>query len=380
MVIDQVEYYSQVRARRVEWLRYPYVPYGKLTVIQGDPGEGKSTLILNIAALLSTGKPMPDGSLVESPQTIIYQCAEDSVEDTVKPRLVTAGADCDKIAFIVEDDIALTLTDERIENAIKQTGARLVILDPIQAFIPPDSDMLNATKMRSTMRKLTGVAEKYQCAIVLIGHMNNASEKLIAIRASEEDSPGAVRWKRFAEDKYIVAPIGCGAFTKLVYELMGWTDLWNTSVIAQVYSKNGQTVLVFDLAQFEINALPYKKPKPVKNRRENDIFYDIEAMIAQQIELLHQKQLKDLVIEEKPEEVELPPPKRQKFHQGNWFTTFGEKSETVAVTGRRYQYAYLNEWNVDAEAVVVEGFDQQVVYTNDDVDEALTTMVAAMSK
>lgn len=174
MVIDQVEYYSQVRARRVEWLWYPYVPYGKLTVIQGDPGEGKSTLILNIAALLSTGKPMPDGSLVESPQTIIYQCAEDSVEDTVKPRLVAAGADCDKIAFIVEDDIALTLTDERIENAIKQTGARLVILDPIQAFIPPDSDMLNATKMRSTMRKLAGVAEKYQCAIVLIGHMNKA--------------------------------------------------------------------------------------------------------------------------------------------------------------------------------------------------------------
>lgn len=174
MVINQIEYYSQVRARRVEWLWYPYIPYGKLTVIQGDPGEGKSTLILNIAALLSTGKPMPDGSSVEKPQTIIYQCAEDSVEDTIKPRLVMAGADCDKVAFIVEDEDSLTLTDERIENAIKNTGARLFILDPIQAFIPPDSDMLSATKMRSTMRKLAGVAEKYQCAIVLIGHMNKA--------------------------------------------------------------------------------------------------------------------------------------------------------------------------------------------------------------
>jgi len=174
MVINQIEYYSQVRARRVEWLWYPYIPYGKLTVIQGDPGEGKSTLILNIAALLSTGKSMPDGSSVEKPQTIIYQCAEDSVEDTIKPRLVMAGADCDKVAFIVEDEDSLTLTDERIENAIKSTGARLFILDPIQAFIPPDSDMLSATKMRSTMRKLAGVAEKYQCAIVLIGHMNKA--------------------------------------------------------------------------------------------------------------------------------------------------------------------------------------------------------------
>jgi len=174
MVINQIEYYSQVRARRVEWLWYPYIPYGKLTVIQGDPGEGKSTLILNIAALLSKGKPMPDGSSVEKPQTIIYQCAEDSVEDTIKPRLMMAGADCDKVAFIVEDEDSLTLTDERIESTIKSTGARLFILDPIQAFIPPDSDMLSATKMRSTMRKLAGVAEKYQCAIVLIGHMNKA--------------------------------------------------------------------------------------------------------------------------------------------------------------------------------------------------------------
>ena len=244
-------------------------------------------------------------------------------------------------------------------------------------------DMSNANKatVRFSPRSMTLSAK---CLEIMdseyVEILFNASEKLIAIRASEEDRPGAVRWKRILEDKYVVSPIGCGAFTKLVYELMGWTDLWNTSVIAQVYSKNGQTVFVFDLTQFEINALPYKKPKPTKNRRENDIFYDIEAMIAQQIELLHQKQMKDLVIEEKPEEVELPPPKRQKFHQGNWFETFGEKSETVAVTGRRYQYEYLKEWDVDAEAVVVEGFDQQVVYTNEDVDEALTTMVAAMSK
>lgn len=175
MVINQIEYYSQVRARRVEWLWYPYIPYGKLTIIQGDPGEGKSTLILNIAALLSKGKPMPDGTSVETPQTIIYQCAEDSAADTIKPRLISADADCDKIAFIVEDEESLTLTDDRIEKTIKDTGAKLFILDPIQAFIPPDSDMLSATKMRGTMRKLANIAEKYQCAIVLIGHMNKAA-------------------------------------------------------------------------------------------------------------------------------------------------------------------------------------------------------------
>lgn len=175
MVINQIEYYSQVRARRVEWLWYPYIPYGKLTIIQGDPGEGKSTLILNVAALLSKGKPMPDGTSTATPQTIIYQCAEDSAADTIKPRLISADADCDRIAFIVEEEETLTLTDERIEKTIKDTGAKLFILDPIQAFIPPDSDMLSATKMRGTMRKLANIAEKYQCAIVLIGHMNKAA-------------------------------------------------------------------------------------------------------------------------------------------------------------------------------------------------------------
>ncbi len=175
MVINQIEYYSQVRAHRVEWLWYPYIPYGKLTIVQGDPGEGKSTLILNIAALLSKGKPMPDGTSAATPQTIIYQCAEDSAADTIKPRLISADADCDRIAFIVEEDETLTLTDERIEKTIKDTGAKLFILDPIQAFIPPDSDMLSATKMRGTMRKLANIAEKYQCAIVLIGHMNKAA-------------------------------------------------------------------------------------------------------------------------------------------------------------------------------------------------------------
>ena len=175
MVINQIEYYSQVRARRVEWLWYPYIPYGKLTIIQGDPGEGKSTLILNVAALLSKGKPMPDGTSTATPQTIIYQCAEDSAADTIKPRLISADADCDRIAFIVEEEETLTLTDERIEKTIKDTGAKLFILDPIQAFIQPDSDMLSATKMRGTMRKLANIAEKYQCAIVLIGHMNKAA-------------------------------------------------------------------------------------------------------------------------------------------------------------------------------------------------------------
>ncbi len=169
------EYYSNIVPKPIEWLWYPYIPYGKLTVIQGDPGEGKSTFVLNIVALLTRGLPMPDGFSENEPIVAIYQCAEDGTADTIKPRLEQAGADCDKVAYIIDDDIALTLEDGRIESAIKETGARVFIIDPLQAFIPPDSDMQNATKMRSILRKLANTAAQYQCAVILIGHMNKGS-------------------------------------------------------------------------------------------------------------------------------------------------------------------------------------------------------------
>jgi hypothetical protein len=169
------EYFSSVKQKKVEWLWYPYIPYGKITLLQGDPGEGKSTFILNVAALLTRGAPMPDGFQVARPQTVIYQCAEDNVADTVKPRLVAADADCEKVAYIVDDSGRLTLEDDRIEKAIIQTEAKLLILDPLQAFLSQDGDMQSAGRMRSILGKLSLLAAKYNCAIVLIGHMNKGN-------------------------------------------------------------------------------------------------------------------------------------------------------------------------------------------------------------
>jgi KaiC/GvpD/RAD55 family RecA-like ATPase len=169
------EYYSSVKEKKVEWLWYPYIPYGKITVLQGDPGEGKSTFILNVAALLTQGEPMPDETEKRQPQKVIYQCAEDNIEDTIKPRLLQAGADCEKVAFIRDEDGSLSVEDARLEEALETTGARMLILDPMQAYIGQDGDMQSATRMRSSMRKLAALAEKYHCAVVLVGHMNKAS-------------------------------------------------------------------------------------------------------------------------------------------------------------------------------------------------------------
>ena len=167
---------EEVVSKEVSWLWYPYIPYGKITVIEGDPGEGKTTLVLKLAAMLSKGLPLPcDDDRPYEPIHIIYQTAEDGIDDTIKPRLEQNGADCSMIRVIDETEKELSMTDERLEQAIVETNAKLIILDPIQAYIGATVDMHRANEIRPVLKKLGMIAEKYQCAVILIGHMNKAS-------------------------------------------------------------------------------------------------------------------------------------------------------------------------------------------------------------
>ena len=167
---------EDVVSKEVEWLWYPYIPYGKITIVEGDPGEGKTTLVLKLAAALSRGLPLPcDDDKEYEPIHIIYQTAEDGIEDTIKPRLEKAGADCSMIRVIDETDKELSMTDDRLEQAIIETKARLIILDPIQAYIGATVDMHRANEIRPVLKHLGIIAEKHNCAIILIGHMNKAS-------------------------------------------------------------------------------------------------------------------------------------------------------------------------------------------------------------
>ncbi len=173
---------SEIQSQEVSWLWYPFIPYGKLTIIQGDPGDGKTTLVLNIAAKLSKGEGLDSKMKLSEPMNIIYQSAEDGLADTVKPRLELAGADCGRILVIDEKEKSLSMVDERLERAIVQTKARMLILDPIQAYLGGGMDMNRANEARDMTKKLGALAEKYKCAIVLIGHMNKASGNKAAYR------------------------------------------------------------------------------------------------------------------------------------------------------------------------------------------------------
>ena len=165
---------SDITEIPVNFLWRPYIPFGKLTLLQGDPGAGKTYLAMQLCAACTNRIPVPNMAELEL-FNVIYQTAEDGLGDTVKPRLREAHADLDRVLVIDEaGGEQLTLSDDRIERAIIQNDAKLFIVDPIQAFIGEKIDMNRANEVRPILRSLAEVAQRTGCAIVLVGHLNKS--------------------------------------------------------------------------------------------------------------------------------------------------------------------------------------------------------------
>ena len=164
---------SDIEAEEVKWLWYPYIPMGKITILQGDPGEGKTTFIISVIASLTKGEALPESGAQDA-VNVIYQTAEDGLSDTIKPKLLSLGADCERVMVIDESKKELTFLDERIEKSIQKVNAKLIVLDPMQAYLGGSVDMHRANEVRPYMKHLSQIAEKTGCAVVLVGHMNKA--------------------------------------------------------------------------------------------------------------------------------------------------------------------------------------------------------------
>ena len=184
---------DEVPIEQVRWLWYPYIPLGKLTIVQGDPGDGKTTFVLAVIAALTRGEALPDCVAAE-PVNAIYQTAEDGLADTIKPRLVASGADCSRVKVINEDEKALSFCDARLEEAVRQTSAQLVVLDPVQAYLGSGVDMHRANEVRPLLKRLGDMATRTSCAVILIGHMNKAQGVKSSYRnLGSIDFPAAAR-------------------------------------------------------------------------------------------------------------------------------------------------------------------------------------------
>ena len=175
-----------VEARPVSWLWPGRIPLGKVSVLDGDPGLGKSTLMLDLVARVSRGLPMPDGAR-GTPGGAIILSAEDAADDTIVPRLQAAGADLSYVAQVP----AMRLADgfERppvlpgdlaaIEQAIKESdwelATRLVVIDPFVAFLSEQVDSWRDQDVRRALHALADFAEATQAAVVVIRHLTKAN-------------------------------------------------------------------------------------------------------------------------------------------------------------------------------------------------------------
>ncbi len=166
---------ADVKTEYVDWLWYGYIPYGSLSIVLGDPGIGKGTFTIDLASRLSRGRPMPQTDIDIKPAgTLLLTIAEDDLAATIKPRLEAAGADCHRIfAFTdllsVPDDVAY------LAAKIEEHKARLVLIDPLNAYLNQKVDGHKDQDVRRAFAPLKLLAEKTGAAVVMVHHMNKSS-------------------------------------------------------------------------------------------------------------------------------------------------------------------------------------------------------------
>ena len=226
---------ADVKAEAVEWLWYPYIPRDKQTLLEGDPGVGKSWLALAIATAVSLGRGLP-GQEATEPANVLLASAEDGLGDTIRPRLDGMNADVSKIHAIKStlnfsnDGLAI------LESHIQQKSPLLVIIDPLVAYIGASVDLYRPNETRAITAKLADIAEKHSCAILTIRHLTKgrttrpiyrglgsidftaASRSVLLCGSDPED----MQKRGLVQIKNNLAPMGAA----IGYELRGNSFYW----------------------------------------------------------------------------------------------------------------------------------------------------------
>jgi AAA domain len=199
--------FSQLTERSVGWLWRGRIPLGKLTILDGDPGMGKSVLTLDICARATTGRPFPGDVPAIGPVNVLVLNAEDDNEDTVKPRLRVMGADLDRVFGPHEEGAGLTepwrfpADTAQLEKTLQRTQARLVVIDPIVAFLERSILSSNDQSVRRALLPLAVLARRYQCAILLVRHLNKRASLRAAYRGG-----GSIGFLGACRAAWLVAP------------------------------------------------------------------------------------------------------------------------------------------------------------------------------
>ena len=187
--------FSEVEVQFVRWLWNPYLPRGKVCLMQGYPGLGKTTSALNIASIISNGGEFYGESPFEKrePRKVVYQSAEDGVADTLVPRLKKMGANLENIKAVDDSNKSLSLLDMRVEQALKDHHPALFVIDPLQAYLGADVDMHRANEVRPVMARIGALAEQYECTFLIIVHPPKAAQNALYGSLGSADIPAIAR-------------------------------------------------------------------------------------------------------------------------------------------------------------------------------------------
>ncbi len=166
--------------RPLAWLWPGRLALGKLAILDGDPGLGKSLVTLDLCARLSTGRPFPDGQPGPGAGSALVLNAEDGADDTIRPRLQALGADLERV-FVLDfespDSEGLPRLPSQIgalDNALARTGARLLVIDPLAAFLDASVQTGNDASVHRALAPLARLAAKHGCAVLLVRHLNKS--------------------------------------------------------------------------------------------------------------------------------------------------------------------------------------------------------------
>jgi len=180
--LAKASHLGTVEVKEVEWCWKHRLPRRKIIVLEGEPGQGKSLITVDFAARVSAGKPFPGETVKPDPALVLLFSTEDDADDTIKPRLEAAGGDPTNVICMetipTKDggEVALSFPSQVgfLEKLVEETGAKLVVIDPIMGFLDPDVNSNNPQSVRRALRPLRRIASRTGCIIILINHFNKS--------------------------------------------------------------------------------------------------------------------------------------------------------------------------------------------------------------
>lgn len=162
---------ADVKPESIDWLWSGRIPYGALTLLDGDPGLGKSTISLDLAARITRGDSMPqEVEFKREPRGAVILAAEDSASATIVPRLTACGAVLERVHIVVS---AATLPEdvERIGRVVRDKGAGIVVVDPVMAYFGADIDSYRDQDVRRALSPLVALAQSTHVAMLVLRHL-----------------------------------------------------------------------------------------------------------------------------------------------------------------------------------------------------------------